>query len=180
MPMLFMHWKSWWQPEPVKVAQITVPVRHWFSFMRAQPSIAGIRVLQFMCTLQAPGFVFVSFVVEIDWLIGTTEPYTKNWCCSWWRGQEGRTLQRANHFLQACISCLTLSSKYLICCWWPLQSQWLDRAAQRLHMQTIRDRTRLASYQTVSYVALFMSAHVDATMSLCLSGGAYRTTSYFL
>ena len=55
-----------------------------------------------------------------------------------------------------------------------LQSQGLDRAAQRLHMQTIRDRTRLASYQTLSHVALFMSTqlggtHVTVSLGWCLS-----------
>jgi hypothetical protein len=62
-----------------------------------------------------------------------------------------------------------------------LQSQGLDRAAQRLHMQTIRDRTRLASYQTLSHVALYSCPrNLVAPMSLCLWGGAYRMTSYFL
>ena len=50
----------------------------------------------------------------------------------------------------------------------------LDRAAQRLHMQTIRDRTRLTSYQTLSHVALFMSTqlggtHVTVSLGWCLS-----------
>lgn len=55
-----------------------------------------------------------------------------------------------------------------------LRYQGLDRAAQRLHLQTIRDRTRLTSYQTVSSVALCISTqlggtHVTVSLGWCLS-----------
>ena len=128
-------------------------------------------VLAYMCRLQPPEFVFVSFAVELDRFvsrkIGAQPPSASSKASAFDLRFVSSFVQNLNHVLLNRPEAKPMRDVLRDCVRFPKSAPALDERA--------RQRSRLF------HIMLHSFAHnLAATISLCIWAGAYRTTNLFL
>lgn len=127
------------------------------------------KVIAYMCRLQPPEFVFVSFAVELDRFVTRESRVQREDAGS--RIQMGRTYQFVSAFIQQmCLVLLNSKETYVL-------RVELKDCIGFSHEAIERDQRRCRLF----HILLHSFAHnLVASTSLCLWGGACRTASLFL
>jgi len=138
------------------------------------------KVIQFMCTLQPPEFVFVSFAVELDLFVsercGKRDPAVnteRNLEASFKKAPSSKDLDFVSSFVQQ-MNVVFLISK---------ETEELRNALKEIigPQKTIQISSNVKKKQQLFHVLLHSFAHnLVSAISLCLWGGAYLTASLSL
>ena len=163
MPMLRMHWKSWWQPEPVQLA-LSFMHTTFNCWHHTSPSINVHPTSPWIC---------LCFLCRWNGLIFMTEPGTINWCRSWLeRKKEGLTLQP--HFSADLhfVSCFV--EQMSLCCWWPTTPRTWQSCSEIAYADDPRQNETRVVPNCFTCCSIFMSTqlggtHVTVSLGWCLS-----------
>jgi len=134
------------------------------------------RVIQFMCTLQPPEFVFVSFAVEMDFFVRQSLTRIDAAAVEEKKDEHanGKMLSVDFHFVSSFVQQM---SHVLLATDEAKDLRELLRDCIGRRSETERDKRRTKLFHILLYS---FSHNLVASMSLCLWAGAYRTASYFL
>jgi hypothetical protein len=136
------------------------------------------RVIQFMCTLQAPEFVFVSFAVELDHYVRKQTQYHNDARHSI-KDAESRP-QRSHHLsgnLEFVSSFVQQMNHVLLN---TEETKELRKLLKDCVSSEKKDESDRRKKQLFHILLHSFSHNLAASLSLCLWGGAYRTASTFL
>lgn len=143
------------------------------------------RVIQFMCTLQPPEFVFISFAVELDRFVklslsrngagvGIVGEDKKNDNLKKKKQSNDHALAKDLHFVSSFVQQMT---HVLLATDEATDLRELLRDCIGKRTDTERDKRRIKLFHILLHS---FSHNLVASVSLCLWGGAYRTAAYFL
>jgi hypothetical protein len=133
------------------------------------------RVIQIMCSLQPPEFVFVSFAVEMDAFFRQSMRRLDS--ADEEKKEDTNTPQMLSSDLNFVSSFIQQMSRVLLVTDETTSLRELLRDCIGRRTESERDKRRMKLFHILLYS---FSHNLVASTSLCLWAGAYRTASYFL
>ena len=139
------------------------------------------RVVQFMCTLQAPEFVFVSFAVELDNYVWKQTQYHGDARLDSKLIKDGEAEPQRSRDLSGDLEFVSSFVQQMNHVFLNTEEAKELRELLKDCVSTKKGNENFRRKKQLFHILLHSFSHnLAATMSLCLWGGAYRTASTFL